>query len=116
MNIPPQSFNCTAGYFYKIKLLFRFGYHKLIVETERGTMDSERVQQKYYISTKKTYAKRYATDCFSDYYAKQAIKCRRGLSDLPRYETERASFEELKKQNSYFIKSLLGNEETEGGE
>lgn len=91
----------------------RFGYHRLIVETERGTMDSAREEHEYFISTKKTYAKRYATDCFSDYYAKQAIKCRRGLSDLPRYETEKASFEELKKQNSYFIKSLLGDEKEE---
>lgn len=89
----------------------RFGYHRLIVETERGTMDAEREEHEYFISTKKTYAKRYATDCFSDYYGKKAIECRRGLSDLPQYETERASFEELKKQNSYFIKSLLGEEE-----
>ena len=70
-----------------------------------------REEHEYFIATKKTYAKRYATDCFSDYYAKKAIECRRGIGDLPRYKTERASFEELKKQNSYFIKSLLGEEE-----
>ena len=76
-------------------------------------MDAAREEHEYFISSKKTYAKRYATDCFSDYYAEKAIECRRGIGDLPRYETERASFEELKKQNSYFIKSLLGDEEKE---
>ena len=91
----------------------RFGYHRLHVETERGTQDGAREEHEYFIATKKTYAKRYATDCFSDYYAKKAIECRRGIGDLPRYKTERASFEELKKQNSYFIKSLLGEEEKE---
>lgn len=103
----------TAFLRHHERIYNRFGYHRLRVETERGTMDAERVEHEYFISTKKTYAKRYATDCFSDYYAKKAIECRRGLRDLPQYETERASFEELKKQNSYFIKSLLGEEEKE---
>ena len=79
-------------------------------------MDENREEHTYSIATKKAYAKRYATDCFSDYYAKMAMKAKRGLADLPQYKTECASFEELKKQNSYFIKSLLGDEEKEGGE
>jgi hypothetical protein len=38
-----------------------------------------------------------------------AIKSKRGLADYVEYETERATVEELKMQNSYFINALYKN-------
>ena len=92
---------------YYARIYNRFGYHVLNVEVERGSQDGIMKKTKYYISHKKVHAKRFSTDCFSDYFTVKALKSEYGLADLPEYETEKASFEELKKQNSYFINDLL---------
>ncbi len=59
----------------------------------------------------KIYSGRFTTDCFSDYFNDLAKKTPVGLLDYPEYETEKASIEELKMQNSYFINSLYKDEE-----
>lgn len=84
-----------------------FGYFKLDISVEQGTQQGQLKQKKYYLMTKKIYSKRFVTDCFSDYFSKKSLKSRIGLADLEEYVTERASFEELKKQNSYFITDLI---------
>ena len=55
---------------------------------------------------KKIYSRRFSTDCFSDYFNDLAGKSKVGLSDYLEYATDKASVEELKEQNSYFINSL----------
>ena len=57
---------------------------------------------------KKIYARRFSTDCFSDYFNEMARKSKVGLNDYMEYATEKASVEELKLQNSYFINALYG--------
>ena len=52
------------------------------------------------------YAKRFSTDCFSDYFNDMAKKSKMGLHDYLTYQTEKATVEELKMQNSYFINGL----------
>ena len=91
-----------------VKDLSRFGYSVLKVEKERGTMDGERERKKYYLANGKIYANRFSTDCFSDYFNDLAAKSKTGLMDYMEYATEKASVEELKMQNSYFINSLYG--------
>ena len=54
----------------------------------------------------KIYANRFSTDCFSDYFNELAKKSKVGLKDYLEYATEKASVEELKMQNSYFISNL----------
>ena len=54
----------------------------------------------------KIYAQRFSTDCFSDYFNDMARRSYTGLTDYLEYATEKASVEELKMQNSYFINSL----------
>jgi len=39
------------------------------------------------------------------------LRSKVGINDLLEYKTERATFEELKKQNSYFITNLVNTEE-----
>lgn len=86
----------------------RYGYCVLGIEKERGTMDGKADKKKYYLMNAKIYAKRFSTDCFSDYFNDLASHSNVGLDDYFEYQTERASVAELQSQNSYFINSLYG--------
>lgn len=85
----------------------QFGYCQLSVQVESGTMDGQRKNCKYYLSTKKIYSKRFSTDCFSDFFVKKALRSPIGINDLDEYETEKATFAELAEQNSYFVAKLV---------
>mgnify|MGYP000531289260 FL=1 len=89
-----------------LRLYNRFGYSVLKIEKERGTMDGKTENKKYYLMSAKIYAQRFSTDCFSDYFNDMARRSYTGLADYLEYATEKASVEELKMQNSYFINSL----------
>ena len=93
-----------------LRIYNRYGYSILKIEKERGTMDVKTEKKKYYLMNAKIYAKRFSTDCFSDYFNDLARRSRMGLSDYLEYATEKASVEELKAQNSYFINALYGND------
>ena len=84
----------------------RYGYSISKIEKERGTQDGKVEKKKYYLMNQKIYANRFSTDCFSDYFNDMACKSRIGLHDYVTYQTEKATVEELKMQNSYFINSL----------
>ena len=92
-----------------LRVYNRFGYSILKIEKERGTMDGKTENKKYYLMNAKIYAKRFSTDCFSDYFNDMARRSRMGLSDYLEYATEKASVAELRAQNSYFIIALYGN-------
>ena len=89
-----------------LRIYNRYGYSVLKIEKERGTMDSKTENKKYYLMSAKIYAQRFSTDCFSDYFNDMARRSYTGLADYLEYATEKASVEELKMQNSYFINSL----------
>ena len=84
----------------------QYGYSILRIEKERGTMDGKTENKRYYLMNKKIYARRFSTDCFSDYFNDLARNSKVGLNDYREYATEKASVEELKSQNSYFMNSL----------
>lgn len=84
-----------------------YGYMKVAVQTEKGTQDGDLSDSKYCLALKKIYSKRFATDCFSEFFTDKALLSTVGINDLEEYKTERASFDELKKQQSYFINDLL---------
>ena len=86
----------------------RFGYSVLSIEKERGTQDCKPEKKRYYLANYKIYRERFTTDCFSDYFNDLAEKSGIGLMDYLAYKTVRASVEELKQQNSYFIRDLYG--------
>ena len=69
-------------------------------------MDGKIEKKKYYVMNKKIYSRRFSTDCFSDYFNDMAKKTKVGLNDYMEYATEKATIDELKEQNSYFINSL----------
>ena len=86
----------------------RYGYSVMRIEKEKGTMDGKAEKKKYYLCNAKIYRRRFATDCFSDYFNDMARNSRVGLADYLEYITEKASVEELQAQNSYFVNSLYG--------
>lgn len=92
-----------------LRIYNRYGYSILKIEKERGTMDGKTENKKYYLMSAKIYAQRFSTDCFSDYFNNMAAKSNTWLMDYLEYATEKATVEELKMQNSYFINSLYGN-------
>lgn len=86
----------------------RFGYSILTIEKERGTMDGRTEKKRYFLQNYKIYRDRFSTDCFSDYFYELAGKSKIGLMDYLEYKTTKASVEELRAQNSYFINGLYG--------
>lgn len=85
----------------------RFGFCTLRVQVESGTQDGKMDDNKYYLMSKKIYSKRFSTDCFSDFFTEKALRSPVGIDDLAEYATEKATFDELQAQNSYFINDLL---------
>ena len=84
------------------------------VEEERGTMDGKPQNRKYHLMYAKIYSNRFCTDCFSDYFNDMAKNTHVGLADYAEYLTEKASVEELRMQNSYFVNSLYSDEDGDG--
>lgn len=83
-----------------------FGFYKVKVSVEDGTQNGESKDGKYFLMSKKIYSKRFSTDCFSDYFHEKALRSYVGLDDLEEFTTEKASFEEMMKENSYFFNDL----------
>lgn len=98
----------VSGYVhYYERLKNTFSYHKLMIESEKGTLDNVFEKSEYYIMHKKIYSKRFATDCFSDFFVKKSLASPIGLNDIEEYEHEKATLDELNRQNSYFINELM---------
>lgn len=89
----------------------KYGYSIVKIEKERGTMDGKPENKKYFLMDYKIYSNRFTTDCFSDYFNDLASRTNVGLMDYIEYATEKASVEELKSQNSYFVNGLYRDEE-----
>lgn len=94
-------------YHYYTGIYNRFGFSTLRVQIESGTQDGQLDENKYFLMSKKIYAKRFSTDCFSDFFTAKAMRSPVGIDDLLEYSSEKASFGELQSQNSYFINELL---------
>lgn len=91
----------------------RFGFCTLRVQIESGTQDGEIMNGKYYLMNKKIYSRRFSTDCFSDFFTEKALRSSCGIDDLEEYGTEKATFDEMVCQHSYFIDDLLKDQKKE---
>lgn len=92
---------------FRARIYNKYGYYNVKMKIEKGTMDEEPKKAKYYLMFKKIYSKRFSTDCFSDFFTEKALRSEFGLDDLPSFEKEKASFEEMLKENSYFFNDLV---------
>ena len=95
-------------YAHNERIYNRFGYCVLSLERERGTRDGKPKKKKYYLANYKIYRERFKTDCFADHFNDMAQKSKIGLMDYVCYASVKASVDELKQQNSYFINGLYG--------
>lgn len=83
-----------------------FGSIPISLSQESGTLDGGSKKHTYYLSTKKIYSKRFATDAFSDFFKEKALLSPIGLLDVPVYQAVKAVYAELLSQNSYFVNDL----------
>lgn len=99
------------GFYFKyfIPLYNTYGFYKIKLSTQKGTMDSSIENMKYYMMFKKIHSNRYSSDAFSDYFRKKSLNSNYGINDIVTYKSERATIEELESQNSYFIRDLTKN-------
>lgn len=83
-----------------------FGSMTVDLSIVDGADDKKSENKKYYLSTKKIYSVRYATDCFSEYFAKQLLKSVISINTMSEYKSINSAFEDFKKQYSHFITDL----------
>jgi len=93
-------------YRYQKRVYNTFGYMKVNAEVEAGTQDGKIKQHLYYLMPKKIYSKRFSTDCFCDFFDEKALRSAVGLNDIDEFKSEKATFNELMQENSYFFNSL----------
>ncbi len=84
------------------KMENRFGYYVLDFETTVGKLDGKAIESKYYLSRKKTYSNRFASDCYGDFFEKMAYESGIGVLDFIEYLSARQTNDEMALQNSYF--------------
>ncbi len=100
-----HNFSAKINNYHK-RILNTFGYYKLDLLVEAGTQDSPAKEKDYYLMFKKIYSKRFSTDCFSDFFTEKSYNSTIGIDDLEEYKTEKATFDEMVSQNSYFFNDL----------
>ena len=83
-----------------------FGFYDVKLNVEAGTQDGEVKKRHYILCKKKCHSGRFSTDCHSGFFTLKALRSLYGLVDVSEYRTEKASYAELLKQNSYFINDL----------
>jgi hypothetical protein len=71
-----------------------------------GNIAGKAVTEEYYFIRRKTESGIYANDCYRAIGDKRRINARKGYLDAARYGDVDMTLEEMRKQNSYFIKKL----------
>ena len=84
------------------KLKNRFGFYTLPVITRQGNLEDGGKEIIYYISAKKTYSGKFATDTHADVFQTMALESGIGLFDFVEYRDIRQTEDEMQLQNSYF--------------
>lgn len=62
---------------------------------------------KYYISMKKTYSDRFATDGLKQFYHRKALGSKYGLNDFPTFKDKHISVQEMEESGSLFYKRVI---------
>lgn len=99
----------TAFKSYQLRRYNRYGFNRIVLNVEQGTMDGKVKSYVYYLMPKKIYSDRFSTDCYSGYFRERALRTGVGMNDYPEYGSTMATAEELRAQNSYFIRTIEEN-------
>lgn len=86
----------------------RFCYEVYPIERESGRMDGVRIKKKYIVMAMKAKQAVYCTDSYSEFFSEQALNTQVSFDNIPTYKSIKATAEELRSQNSYFINSMIG--------
>ena len=94
-------------YKYQKRTYNTYGYYEMSLDIESGRQDGKIKSSKYYLMFKKIYSKRFSTDCFSGFFNEKSLRSKLGINDLQEFASEKASFEEMLLENSYFFNDLV---------
>ena len=83
-----------------------FGYMESSLTVIDGREEEAAESHRYFLAHKKIYSRRFATDCYREFFAERSRKSGKGIEDYPTYKTVCASPKELHQQNSYFIAEM----------
>lgn len=83
-----------------------FGVCELDVDIESGTLNGEYEKAYYYISSKKTYSRRFTTDCYAQFFENLVRASKVGLDEMREYNTIEPTAEEFELQHSRFIAKM----------
>lgn len=92
-----------------VRVYNTFGYIPMKLGTQSGTLDAKTEEHDYYLSIKKIYSNRFSTDCYSSFFRDAALQSKWSLITSPEYGSVCATVDELKAQNSYFVRDLTQN-------
>lgn len=84
----------------------RFGYYELELEMQAGTLDGKKKIITYYLSRKKAYSGRFATDCYLGFFEPMAQKSEISLYEFVTYRSIEQERDEMELQNSFFINDM----------
>lgn len=99
-----NAFELFVGHY--VRIYNAFGYIPMKLATQRGTLDAKTEEHDYYLSVKKIYSNRFSTDCYSSFFRDSALQSKWSLITSPEYADVCATVDELKAQNSYFVRDL----------
>lgn len=83
-----------------------YGYDVLKIDIQNGQLESSSNLHNYFIAYKKAHSDRYATDCYGWFFRDEALKKDKGIVDYPAFAGSKATRDELRLENSYFIRAL----------
>lgn len=83
-----------------------FGYMESTLTILDGREEEAAESHRYFLAHKKIYSRRFATDCYREFFAERSRRSGKGIEDYPTYKTVCASPKELHKQNRYFISEM----------
>ena len=89
-----------------------YGYDIVTFYLQNGTLEeqSKEVNKiKYYLSYKKIYSNRYASDYLKTFFDEKGKAAKKGINDLPAFDDLYPSWNDIVSQNSYFGDSLKKN-------
>lgn len=96
----------SAIHLEHIKKYNLFGCNVLNVSVQSGKMDEEAKKERIHLLHKKVYSDRFATDCHYGFFVPGLRDTKSSFDDYAEYSGTVATVDELKYQNSYFIKDM----------
>lgn len=97
----------------KTSLFNKYGVKEIPISLKNGSGLEYRSTQ-YYLVISKIYSHRFSTDAYADFFEVRGLDSNFGLNDIQTFGSVRASLDELKLENSYFINSLINRSDEIG--